>query len=620
MRRHWKVWIVYAACLLVVIAAISWTSAIVLRMERHANIEEPVRLALWRLDSQLAPIFVEESSRPYEHYTPFYTASHAYDQALESWGNDDVIIPSPLLTQETPFVRLHFQYNATSSMASPQVPRDEAQALATTPTPLVSLERLAEMSDRLAQLQKLDISTQIEDRLQKFNSGDRPAVGSRPRPGLAATAPPVQSTVQPPSAPQQSRDAEQMESGEFGQMAFQSELNHIEFNARKKSYQRAETQQVFQNRENNHLGLCIAGLPATSTDIGVMYPFWIGENLFFARRVSILGQTRIQGCWLDWALLKTVLLEDIADLLPQADLVPITEDNSAKKSRTLAWLPVELHEGEPAKAPGSAWTVRAPLMVAWTGLALAALAVGGLLFGALALSERRASFVSAVTHELRTPLTTFRIYTEMLADKMVTDDKKRFQYLETLKGEAIRLGHMVENVLAYARLEKGRAAARTETISIDRLLELVKHQLETRAQQEGMAFVVVEDLEAAESVVTDVSAFEQILSNLVDNACKHAAGATDKTIHLEVVTTSNSAAFRVRDHGPGVAPKDVRRLFKPFSKSAEEAATSAPGVGLGLALCRRLARAMGGELSLSDTGSEEAGACFELTLPRATGK
>jgi signal transduction histidine kinase len=67
--------------------------------------------------------------------------------------------------------------------------------------------------------------------------------------------------------------------------------------------------------------------------------------------------------------------------------------------------------------------------------------------GMMALSERRASFVSSVTHELRTPLATFKLYSEMLADGMVREEAKKQQYLETLTGEADRLGHLVENVL-----------------------------------------------------------------------------------------------------------------------------------------------------------------------------
>jgi len=71
----------------------------------------------------------------------------------------------------------------------------------------------------------------------------------------------------------------------------------------------------------------------------------------------------------------------------------------------------------------------------------------------------------------------------------------------------------------------------------------------------------------------------------------------------------------VRDHGPGISREESARMFKPFRKSAQVAANSAPGVGLGLTLSRRLARAMGGEVTLARTGPE--GSVFEITLPSA---
>ena len=76
------------------------------------------------------------------------------------------------------------------------------------------------------------------------------------------------------------------------------------------------------------------------------------------------------------------------------------------------------------------------LVVAWSSLLLGAAAVALLLKGVMALSERRAAFVSAVTHELRTPLTTFRMYAEMLAEGMVPDEASRHRYLDTLRIEA----------------------------------------------------------------------------------------------------------------------------------------------------------------------------------------
>ncbi len=130
-----------------------------------------------------------------------------------------------------------------------------------------------------------------------------------------------------------------------------------------------------------------------------------------------------------------------------------------------------------------------------------------------------------------------------------------------------------------------------------------------------MRLVVDGSEPALQSVVhVDVAAVEQILFNLVDNACKYAAPNTsEKLIHLEAVPNTKFAMLRVRDHGQGISEQGARRLFKPFSKSAHEAAHTAPGIGLGLALCRRLSRSMGGDLQLDRLITN--GACFVLSLP-----
>jgi signal transduction histidine kinase len=246
---------------------------------------------------------------------------------------------------------------------------------------------------------------------------------------------------------------------------------------------------------------------------------------------------------------------------------------------------------------------------------LAGLAVAGLLHGTISLSERRGAFVSAVTHELRTPLTTFKMYSEMLAAGMVTDEEKRAGYLNTLCSEANRLSHLVENVLAYARLERGSARSRVERLTLGELVGRVKPRLVERAERAGMTIETNGDPVALSAAVqVDVSAVEQILFNLVDNACKYAApNSIEKIIHLETLPDGKFAMLRVRDHGQGISPEGAKRLFQPFSKSAHEAAHTAPGVGLGLALCRRLSRSMGGDLCLDKLVKD--GACFVLRLP-----
>src|SRR6185436_8021390 len=216
------------------------------------------------------------------------------------------------------------------------------------------------------------------------------------------------------------------------------------------------------------------------------------------------------------------------------ELLPVLSGNSDPGARLLAAIPARLITGPASLPPLPAWSpIRTALVVAWLCVVLAALAVAMLLHGTLSLSERRAAFVSAVTHELRTPLTTFKMYSEMLATGMVPDASRR-EYLSTLCAEANRLNHLVENVLAYARLERGSARERTERLTVRELVDRVKPRLAQRAVQAGMTLQEDLDERALDtSVQVDVSVVEQILFNLVDNACKYANGAAEKVIHLE---------------------------------------------------------------------------------------
>ena len=173
-------------------------------------------------------------------------------------------------------------------------------------------------------------------------------------------------------------------------------------------------------------------------------------------------QIVVQGCWLDWDALQQRLKAEVADLLPQVELTPARLDSLNGSERLLATIPVQLLVPTPDAQPAAWSPIRVSLLVAWSCLLFTALAAGVTLQSVLTLSERRGAFVSAVTHELRTPLTTFRMYAEMLAAGMVPDAQQRQRYLETLRSEADRLSHLVENVLQYARLERGRPGGRRE--------------------------------------------------------------------------------------------------------------------------------------------------------------
>lgn len=348
---------------------------------------------------------------------------------------------------------------------------------------------------------------------------------------------------------------------------------------------------------------------------------WIGSHLMLTREAFVDGVRMVQGVWLDWPALRESLLREITDLFPDAKLEPAANATAGTRPEDdplrFAALPVRLAPGALHLPPLPFWTpLRRSLGIALACVLLAAVAVGLVLFGTVALSERRADFVSAVTHELRTPLTTFRLYSEMLADGMVTDEAQRKTYLDTLTGEASRLSHLVENVLAYARLERGSAKARAENITIGELLDRILPRLQQRADDCGMTVrVQATETDRKTQLHVDAGAVEQILFNLVDNACKYAAPrSSEPVIHVEADTSGKFAMLRVRDHGGGISRSEQRRIFHPFHKSADQAAHSAPGVGLGLALCRRLATALGGAITLDATHKD--GACFMLRLPK----
>jgi signal transduction histidine kinase len=252
------------------------------------------------------------------------------------------------------------------------------------------------------------------------------------------------------------------------------------------------------------------------------------------------------------------------------------------------------------------------LAIAWTALLGAMGAVAFALRRTIDLSERRNRFASSVTHELRTPLTTFRLYSEMLADGMIADPARRQEYLETLKSESGRLATLVENVLSYARVEEGRMPVRRERISVADLLLRVTAPLDRRAADAKAALVVQAGDAGAAVLDTDPDVVGQILFNLVDNACKYAATADDRRIEVTAARRGDGVVLAVRDHGPGLGSDRVRAAFTPFERAGRPAGDTVPGIGLGLALSRALARDLGGDLTYED--AEGGGARFVVSL------
>lgn len=603
MTQRWW-WFGFALGVTVIVAAMGWVTLTALDLQRgqatarrQAFREENARLALWRLDSLLTTIVAREAARPAATYRAFMAPEQAFSRALTPLRRGDVLMCSPLLGANQQEVLVHFQVAPDGTFDSPQVPMGAERRLAER-DPATALQiaahsgRLAELTkevNRTALLQALDLappprSRAIEERL---------AVGVN-----LSSKEPANRSDKELAARNQSYFANTQEAVQVMQQEQQQRL------APSSSYTQREVRSKTADDQ---------GQAAVTVMTDLMRPLWLGERLLLARRITIDGGEWVQGCWLDWPMLSLQLHETVSDILPGARIQP--SDGRSGEHR-LAALPLVLLPGDvlPDFSDTDGGPLGVTLVLAWICVVLAAAAGAGLVIGALRLSARRGAFVSAVTHELRTPLTTFRLYSDLLAGDMVPDEHERRRCLDTLRTEADRLSHLVENVLAYAQLERTKPA-HVERVGVASLLAAARGRLAGRASEATLELVEEHEPTALTlSVRADPQAVERILFNLVDNAAKYAAAASDRRLHLEARQADHAVEITVRDHGPGVPDELRRRMFTPFAKSAEEAARTAPGVGLGLALCRQLARQLGGELTCAP-GND--GARFVLRLPIA---
>ncbi len=207
-------------------------------------------------------------------------------------------------------------------------------------------------------------------------------------------------------------------------------------------------------------------------------------------------------------------------------------------------------------------------------------------------TEQKDDFISAVSHELRTPLTSIRMYAEMLEKDWVKSKDKAQEYYKGMRQESERLSRLIENVLDFSRIQKGRKKYYFVLGNLNECVTNVTEVIRSYASEAG--FTIKLKLGKIEPLTFDADAVTQIVVNLLDNAVKYARNAEDKTITVRTQSQGRFVLIEVEDHGPGVPHKQRDKVFDVFYRCEAEATRQTKGTGLGLALVSKFAQAHNG--------------------------
>ena len=231
---------------------------------------------------------------------------------------------------------------------------------------------------------------------------------------------------------------------------------------------------------------------------------------------------------------------------------------------------------------------------------------------AMEANRAKSDFLAAMSHELRTPLNAIGGYAQLieLGVRGPVTEEQRVD-LSKIQRSKNHLDALVSDVLNFAKAGAGRIEYRVQQIRLRRTLDAVLEMIAPQAEEKRLRLESPE-IPAELCAIADDDRTRQILLNLFANALKFtpAGGA----ISLDVGATETEVAIAVRDTGIGVPAEKIERIFEPFVQAERALRSSDQGVGLGLAISRQLARAMGGDVRVASVVGE--GSTFTLTLPR----
>ena len=220
--------------------------------------------------------------------------------------------------------------------------------------------------------------------------------------------------------------------------------------------------------------------------------------------------------------------------------------------------------------------------------------------------EAKDLFLANMSHELRTPLNAIMGFIDGL--KQLEKDTKKLQYLNLVKENAQALKTIIDNIMQLSK----EPVIKKEPTQLLTLFEDIVAPYKVKAEKEGMAFEYHFD-EACRACIEHVDGhnLKIVVGHIIDNAIKF--NRPKGRIEVRVDKKETLLVVEVKDEGIGIEPKNLEKIFEPFSQEDSSFTRNYQGVGVGLAVCKKLIDAMGGSIEVQSTPKE--GSCFKVLMP-----
>ncbi len=230
-------------------------------------------------------------------------------------------------------------------------------------------------------------------------------------------------------------------------------------------------------------------------------------------------------------------------------------------------------------------------------------------------SRSKTDFLSNISHEIRTPMTAILGYSDMLLQPSLSPQQRQ-KNIQIIRKNGRALLSLIDDILDISRIETGREMISKIEVGLPEIISEVSSLLLAKATEKSIQLNVVFEGELPEKINTDPVRLRQVLINVVGNAVKFTErGEVRLTIRypLDEAGRRNLLTFTVSDTGCGIAPEAQSKLFTPFMQVDPTTTRRYGGTGIGLAISKRLAIAMGGDLNLV-TSTPEVGSSFSVTI------